>query len=96
MHPAIYGNHNQSLAEAVVPVGSTTVLHRHWQSEEIYHIIAGFGVMVAGDEQVDVVAGDTICIIPGTPHQIANAGAIPLRIMCCCAPAYAHGDTELL
>jgi uncharacterized protein YchJ len=29
MHPVIHGNHNQSLAEAVVPVGSTTLFHRH-------------------------------------------------------------------
>ncbi|OGP55465.1 MAG: hypothetical protein A2Y65_11865 [Deltaproteobacteria bacterium RBG_13_52_11] len=96
MHPAIHGNHKQSLAEAIVPVGSTTLLHRHLQTEEIYHIIDGAGVMVLGDEQFDVIVGDTVCIMPGTPHQVTNTGAIPLRLMCCCSPAYAHGDTELL
>jgi mannose-6-phosphate isomerase-like protein (cupin superfamily) len=96
MHPAIHGNHNQSLAEAIVPVGSTTLLHRHLQTEEIYHVIDGSGVMTLGDEHVDVTVGDTVCIMPNTPHQIANTGASPLRLMCCCSPAYAHGDTELL
>ena len=96
MHPAIHGNHNQSLAEATVPVGSTTVPHRHRDSEELYHITAGSGSMVVGDEQFAVTVGDTICIMPNTPHQIANIGAIPLKIMCCCSPAYSHEDTELL
>jgi mannose-6-phosphate isomerase-like protein (cupin superfamily) len=96
MHPAIHGNHNQSLAEAIVPVGSTTLLHRHRQAEELYHITAGAGVMVLGDERFDVMAGDSICIMPDTPHQITNTGAGPLKILCCCSPAYADEDTELL
>jgi mannose-6-phosphate isomerase-like protein (cupin superfamily) len=33
---------------------------------------------------------------PGTPHCIEALGEAPLRILCCCAPAYAHEDTELL
>ncbi len=96
MHPAIHGNHNQSLAEAIIPAGSTTLLHRHRNSEELYHITAGSGVMVVGDDQFAVTVGDTIYIMPSTPHQITNTGAIPLKIMCCCSPAYAHEDTELL
>ncbi|OGP81179.1 MAG: hypothetical protein A2Z08_10310 [Deltaproteobacteria bacterium RBG_16_54_11] len=96
MHPAIHGNHNQSLAEATIPVGSRTLLHRHRQTEEIYHVIAGSGVMVLGEERFDVMVGDTVCIMPDTPHQIANTGANPLKVLCCCSPAYSHGDTELL
>jgi mannose-6-phosphate isomerase-like protein (cupin superfamily) len=96
MHPAIHGNHNQSLAEATVPAGSMTLLHRHLQAEELYHIIAGSGEMVVGAERFAVRAGDTICIMPDTPHQITNTGAGLLKIMCCCSPAYSHSDTELL
>ena len=96
MHPAIHGNHNQSLAEAIVPKGSTTLLHRHRLTEELYHIAEGSGAMVGGDEQFSVAVGDTICITPRTPHQITNTGAIPLKILCCCSPAYSHEDTELL
>jgi mannose-6-phosphate isomerase-like protein (cupin superfamily) len=43
-----------------------------------------------------VVAGDTVLIPPGTPHRIENTGTGELKILCACAPAYAHGDTELL
>ncbi len=96
MHPSVHGNCNQSLAEAVIPAGTTTQLHRHFRSEEIYHITAGEGWMTRGEEGFAVKAGDTVCIPPGTPHKIANTGTAELRILCCCAPAYSHNDTELL
>ncbi|RJR17982.1 MAG: cupin domain-containing protein [Desulfobacteraceae bacterium] len=96
MHPNQHGNLNQSLAEATVPEGGTTFFHRHIVSEEIYHIKEGKGIMTLGDEIFEVTAGDTICILPGTPHKIFNTGPTPLRILCCCAPAYSHEDTQLI
>lgn len=96
MHPAVQGNHAQSLAEATVPAGTRTLLHRHALTEELYHITAGEGRMTLGDAQFNVAVGDTICIPPGTPHCIEAIGTTPLKLLCCCAPAYAHEDTELL
>jgi len=95
MHPTVQGNIQQSLAEAIVPVGFTTLLHKHLKSEEIYHIIEGEGMMILGDRQLKVTAQDTVYIPPQTYHQIKNIGSIPLKILCCCAPAYSHDDTEL-
>ena len=96
MHPAHHGNANQSLAEALVPPGSATLLHRHRRSEELYHVTAGSGFMTLGDEVFKVTVGDTVHIPPGTPHRIENRGTEPLRMLCCCAPAYSHDDTQLL
>lgn len=96
MHPAQHGNRAQSLAEAIVAPCQFTALHRHGISEELYHITAGHGRMTLGDNQFEVGPGDTVCIPPGTPHCIENTGAEPLHILCCCAPPYAHDDTELL
>lgn len=96
MHPAVHASVNQSLAEATVPVGAKTILHRHYDSEELYHIMAGQGCMTLGDEIFEVRIGDTVCIPPGTRHCIENTGNGDLKILCCCAPAYAHEDTELL
>jgi len=96
MHPQQHGNRNQSLAEATVPPGTTTLLHRHHQSEELYHITAGEGVMVLGEERFAVSVGDTVQIPPGTPHAIENTGEVELKLLCCCAPPYSHDDTELL
>jgi len=96
MHPIQHKNQNQSLAEAIVKSEQTTTLHQHHHSEELYHITHGVGLMTLGDEQFDVAAGDTICIQPGTPHCIKNTGKDDLHILCCCSPAYADSDTELL
>ncbi len=96
MHPSQHGNQNQSFAEAIVEPCAQTVLHRHRLTEEIYHITAGAGLMTLGDRQFAVSVGDTVCIAPGTPHCISNTGAVQLKILCACAPAYAHDDTELL
>ncbi len=96
MHPGVQGNRAQSLAEATVPAGTKTLLHRHAVTEELYHITAGSGVMTLGDTQFPVRVGDTVCIQPGTPHCIEATGALPLKLLCCCSPAYDHADTELI
>lgn len=96
MHPAIHGNAAQSLAEATLPPGTRNLLHRHHRSEELYHIIAGEGRMTLGDETFPLRVGDTLCIPPGTPHCIEALGTTALRLLCCCAPAYSHADTEVL
>jgi len=99
MHPqahAEFGVKAQSLAEARVVVGCKTQLHRHQLSEELYHITAGHGLMTLANESFPVSSGDSICIKPGTPHCIENTGDKDLVILCCCSPAYADDDTELL
>lgn len=96
MHPRQQGNRNQSLAEARIGTGQETRLHRHHHSEELYHITLGRGLMTLGDDTIEVEAGDTIQITPGMAHKIRNTGKDELVILCCCAPAYDHDDTELL
>ena len=96
MHPDRHGNRAQSLAEAVVPAGARTLLHRHLTSEELYHITAGEGILTLGSEKLKVSPGDTALIPPGTPHCIEAIGDGPPHILCCCSPPYRHEDTELL
>ena len=96
MHPAAHGNVRQSLAEASLAPDSATLLHRHRESEELYHILEGAGRMTLGGEEFAIAAGDTVLIPPGTPHCLRNTGAGPLRLLCACAPAYRHEDTEIL
>jgi mannose-6-phosphate isomerase-like protein (cupin superfamily) len=95
-HSAPSAASKQSLAEAIVRPGQTTKLHRHHNSEELYHITAGQGLMTLSADSFEVEVGDTVCIPPGTPHCIANTGDEELKILCCCSPPYAHDDTELL
>jgi len=96
IHPDQSGARNQSLAEATIPPETETLLHRHGTSEEIYHVCAGRGVMTLGAETFEIGVGDSVLIPPGTPHKVRNTGDADLVILCCCAPAYSHDDTELL
>jgi mannose-6-phosphate isomerase-like protein (cupin superfamily) len=86
---------NQSLAEARVPVGGSTLEHYHPQTEEIYYITAGLGKMRIEREMCEVKPGDAIAIPPGKKHKIWNTGPDVLKLLCCCAPAYEHTDTVI-
>lgn len=87
---------NQSLAEATVPPGSTTIEHYHRTSEEIYLFTSGMGRMHLGEQEGPVRAGDAIVIPPGTRHKLVNTGPEPLVLLCCCSPPYSHDDTVLV
>jgi mannose-6-phosphate isomerase-like protein (cupin superfamily) len=86
---------NQSLAEASVPAGAATDEHFHRTSEELYLFTSGMGRIKVGTEERDVRAGDCVVLPPGTPHKLWNTGSEPLRLLCCCAPAYSDADTVI-
>ena len=86
---------NQSLAEARLPVGTSTQEHYHPKTEEIYYITHGIGRMRIEGELRDVKPGDAIAIPPGQKHKLWNTGTETLRLLCCCAPAYEHADTVI-
>ena len=84
---------NQSLAEARLPVGGATQEHYHVKTEEIYFITHGTGRLRIDAEERTVKVGDAIAIPPGRKHKLWNTGEEPLRLLCCCAPAYEYADT---
>jgi mannose-6-phosphate isomerase-like protein (cupin superfamily) len=89
------GIRNQSLAEARLPMGSSTEEHYHARTEEIYFITHGQGRIRIEGELANVQAGDAIAIPAGKKHKLWNTGNEPLRLLCCCAPCYEHSDTFL-
>ncbi|MGK2938108.1 MAG: cupin domain-containing protein [Solirubrobacteraceae bacterium] len=86
---------NQSLAEATVPPGGATTEHYHRVTEELYYFTAGVGRLRIDGQERDVKPGDCVVIRPGAVHKLWNTGEEPLRLLCCCAPAYTHEDTVL-
>ena len=85
----------QSLAEARVSPGEVTEEHYHIQTEEIYYILQGKGLMIIDDEKQEVKKYDGIAIPPGARHKILNIGSDDLVMLCCCVPAYEHDDTVI-
>ena len=86
----------QSLAEARIPVGGSTLEHYHPKTEEIYYITHGTGRMRIEGEISEVKPGDAIAIPPGLKHKIWNTGPDVLRLLCCCAPCYEDSDTVMV
>ena len=84
---------NQSLAEATIAPGESTVRHHHRVSEEIYYLTAGTAEMEIDGERTTVTAGDAILIPPGAWHQITATGDAPVRLLCACAPPWSAEDT---
>ena len=87
---------NQSLAEAIIAVGSATQEHYHPKAEEIYYIVRGTGRMKIEGELRDVGPLDAIAIPPGQKHKLWNTGSEPLVLLCCCAPCYEDSDTVMV
>ncbi len=85
----------QSLAEATVSPGGETIEHFHRVTEEIYLFTHGEGRMRLGEEERPVGPGDAVVIAPGLRHKLWSGEAEPLRLLCCCAPAYSHEDTVI-
>ena len=86
---------NQTLAEARLAPAMSTAPHYHRDTEEIYYVLEGQGVMRVGEDSRPVGPGDAIAIPPGASHQITNSGTGVLKFLCCCAPGYEHEDTVL-
>ena len=86
---------NQSLAEARLAVGASTLEHYHPKAEEIYYITHGSGRMRIEGELKEVRVGDAIAIPPGRKHKLWNTGSETLRLLCCCAPGYEDSDTVI-
>lgn len=56
-------------------------LHFHPDSEEIYYILSGYGIMTIGDEKEEVSRADVIYIPKNALHTILNTASVPLRFM---------------
>jgi mannose-6-phosphate isomerase-like protein (cupin superfamily) len=54
--------------------------------EQVYHILAGEGLMEIGDQKRVVRAHDVIFITPGTWHSIANTGLGDLTFIVATTP----------
>jgi mannose-6-phosphate isomerase-like protein (cupin superfamily) len=83
----------QSLAEATLEPDEATQRHYHRVAEEIYFVLKGSGRLEVDGESRMIRPGDAILIPAGSWHTLENNGTSELRILCACAPPYAHEDT---
>lgn len=63
----------------IYPTGTTTG-HTH-DEEEVYYVISGEGVMVVGDDEFAIKAGDALYVPPRVFHTTYQRGNIPLTVL---------------
>ncbi len=81
-----------SLAEETLPPGARVEPHFHHETEEIYYILSGTGVMEIDEEKQHVRSGDAIYIPRGAKHSLTNTGNADMIILLVCGPAYNLAD----
>ena len=64
----------------IYPTGSTTG-HSHDDMEEIYFVHSGEGIMVVGDDEYPIKAGDCLYVPPGEFHTTIQTGILPLTVV---------------
>jgi mannose-6-phosphate isomerase-like protein (cupin superfamily) len=58
--------------------GRGPALHRH-HYPEVFVVHEGEATFIAGDEELNVRAGETVVVPAGVPHRFYNSGDGPLR-----------------
>jgi len=81
-----------SLAEEMLPPGCAVTPHHHLETEEIYYILTGSGLMTVGDETEQVRAGDAVFVPRGLSHSLKNTGSQDIRLVLVCGPAFRYED----
>jgi mannose-6-phosphate isomerase-like protein (cupin superfamily) len=71
----------------VQPAGFVAAAHVHPAQTERFEVLAGTLGMRRGKEQVELHAGETVTVEPGTPHKFWNAGDDEARFICTVTPA---------
>ena len=93
VRPELGGPRNVSVARAVVEPGQSTHRHYHTDSDEVYYILSGEGVVTVGEKAEAVAAGDCLFIPAGQVHAARCESESPLSILCLCSPPYTHART---
>jgi len=72
---------NFAMREFEVAPGGHTPKHFHDYEHEVF-VLEGQGVVLEGDTQHTIKAGDVLLVVPNEVHQFLNTSAGPLKFLC--------------
>ncbi len=75
------GAPNFAMRRFEVAAGGHTPKHHHPYEHEVY-VLEGSGVVLEGDRQRPLEAGDVVYVAPDEVHQFRNTGSAPLKFLC--------------
>lgn len=72
---------NFAMREFEVAPGGHTPKHFHDYEHEVY-VLAGRGIVIDGEKERPLAAGDVVFVAPNEVHQFQNTGSEPMRFLC--------------
>ena len=75
------GAPNFAMRQFVVDPAGHTPKHSHPYEHEVY-VLAGNGVVLEGNEEHPIAAGDFVYVGPDEVHQFRNTGSAQLTFLC--------------
>ena len=75
------GAPNFAMRQFEVAPGGHTPKHHHPYEHEVF-VLEGSGVVLEGDVEHPLAAGNVIYVAPDEVHQFRNTGPAPLKFLC--------------
>lgn len=75
-----------TLVVEIFAPGGTTPPNTHRRAQEVFFVLAGEGLALAGGEETPLRPGDALLVPPGVEHVIRNTGAGKLYCLTLMAP----------
>jgi len=83
------GAPNFAMRQFEVMPGGFTPRHSHPYEHEVF-VLEGNGVVLEGDVEHPLKAGDFVFVTPDEVHQFRNTGSGPLKFLCMVPNSSAH------
>jgi quercetin dioxygenase-like cupin family protein len=78
---ASQGAPNFAMREFEVSPGGYTPKHSHPYEHEVF-VLSGQGMVLEGEVEHPLKAGDFVLVTPNEIHQFRNTGQVPLKFLC--------------
>ena len=75
------GAPNFAMRQFEIAPGGYTPKHSHPYEHEVF-VLEGSGVVLEGDVEHPLAAGDFLLVTPNEVHQFRNTGSAPLKFLC--------------
>jgi quercetin dioxygenase-like cupin family protein len=89
------GAPNFAMRQFEVAVEGHTPKHSHPYEHEVF-VLEGEGIVLEGDQEHRLQAGDVIFVAPDDVHQFRNTGATPLKFLCLVPNSAANGPVTVI
>jgi mannose-6-phosphate isomerase-like protein (cupin superfamily) len=66
--------------------GQQHALHTHAGQDKLYYVVEGQGIVLVGEEETSISAGDLVLAKADEPHSLRNPGSQRLVVMAIMAP----------